>query len=100
MLEKYTGPERRKNSLSEKNVEEISLRAISSELEKAGIDIKTAEGRKDLSANIRFAREQRLRCEKAASAAIPVIVGSVLSGAAYLVWKGFLQHIGLPGGTK
>ena len=52
---------------------------IASQLEKLGIDISTQEGRDNFTDDIKWARQNRKRCEKVFGATVLIVIGGTLS---------------------
>lgn len=52
---------------------------IANQLEKLGIDITTAEGRESFRDDLRWAQQNRKRCEKVFGATVLIVIGGTLS---------------------
>lgn len=93
MSDQYNGPERRRNSMTPDRIRELAREEFIDEMQKAGLDLSTQEGRDRFRASFFWVEEQRLRCEKMTGGLLLILAGGVLSALGVWLWDGLLHAI-------
>jgi hypothetical protein len=70
------------------------------EMQQLGVDLSTVAGREQFRADIAWARQSRMRCEKVLGAALIVTVGGVFSIIGGWLLHSLAQTIGKLGGGQ
>lgn len=77
---------------------ETIAKEVASQLEKLGIDITTAEGRDAFRDDLRWAQQNRKRCEKVFGATVLIVIGGTLSLVGAFILSGAQNYFKGGGG--
>jgi len=92
--ESSDGHERRSRNISEDDIKKLAREAadmaISDMFEIFGIDVTTKEGRKGLQDDFSWVRDARVGSAGMRKAGSVAIIGALVTGATYALWKGLV----------